>query len=942
MIIERSWNSYKRALDISYIDSNGQRKMWSKQYEFIKTYKYDDDGTLHTWNGKKCRVSYEKSDKYRPNEFDMLEMIFELDDKNFVNELHRPYTPKVYTYDIETEISDEFPDPEFAKQKVTSISLVGTDMSCMVLGLHKLDDEQQERLKTRYLDFIANNKYANSLREKNEGEIQVIYKYFSSEEQLLKYWFVKIIPNIAVLAGWNSYRFDRLYLVNRLKLLFGEKDALRMIRYASPTKSLSKIRWQEISGEKFSCPIPAHMAELDYMELIKKYEYAFRPYESYSLDWCGSHIVGANKIKYEGTLQDLYERDYEWYYFYNAIDSLIVQLIHQRTKCVKSPCATGSLTLVGLLDAMGQISMTTANLFKVFYDNDQHVVYDWYGISRDKVSFEGAFCNAVPGLWGWTACFDFKSLYPTQIRTCNFSFENFYQNVIGQDAFGRDVVLPWSKKELDEFERDKNYFVSNQGHVYKNDRDYAFKIMQENNTKGRDKYKYLGQKIDAQILTTIDNFIADYNGEKSIENWDDDVKQLFIEQYPNVDIINLSLDELKNLRDSVEALREEYTLIEVSGYKVLSNAAYGASGNPNFYFFNANVAGDITGECRELTKYFWKNLEIFFHETIWKRKDLWEKFDFELDESKHNKCRDSHISVYSDTDSVYISFEPFFESLSDDCYNTKFDTDEKKLLFIENFSRNFLDIQNTEWCEGLYNHRGGHSYHNFELEAIQITQLVYKKKKYIKGVLWSKGKTYAKPKISATGIEIVKSTTPALCRDILTELTKDLMFECKKFKTKYEYVGHFNELLSKKRTEFINAPIIEISQSVGIGDYKKYVIDDTDNLIFAPKCPVSVKAIARYNYLAHKNNQDNLRTISGKIKYYCVRDSYNPRKKDDINYFGYPAGELPSWADKIDLETQWDKNVIIPINRFLSVMGIQEANPIYGVQQSLGSIFDDF
>lgn len=134
--------------------------------------------------------------------------------------------------------------------------------------------------------------------------------------------------------------------------------------------------------------------------------------------------------------------------------------------------------------------------------------------------------------------------------------------------------------------------------------------------------------------------------------WDQEVIDLFNEKFPNKDIYNMSLEDLKHLRDDVEALREEYSLIE-QAYKVLSNAAYGASANAKgFYFYNLAVAGDITGECRALTKYFWTHLEKFFHEDIWKRKDLWKKFGFELDESKHDLCRSLPVSCYSDTDSV--------------------------------------------------------------------------------------------------------------------------------------------------------------------------------------------------------------------------------------------------------------------------------------------------
>lgn len=134
--------------------------------------------------------------------------------------------------------------------------------------------------------------------------------------------------------------------------------------------------------------------------------------------------------------------------------------------------------------------------------------------------------------------------------------------------------------------------------------------------------------------------------------WDDDVISLFNEKFPGVDIYSMPLEDLKHLRDDVEALREEYSLIELA-YKVLSNGAYGASANAKgFYFYNLAVAGDITGECRALTKYFWMHLEEFFHKTIWERKDLWEKFGFELDESKKGLCESLPVSCYSDTDSV--------------------------------------------------------------------------------------------------------------------------------------------------------------------------------------------------------------------------------------------------------------------------------------------------
>mgnify|MGYP007115369152 CR=1 FL=1 len=134
-----------------------------------------------------------------------------------------------------------------------------------------------------------------------------------------------------------------------------------------------------------------------------------------------------------------------------------------------------------------------------------------------------------------------------------------------------------------------------------------------------------------------------------------------------------------------------------------------------------------------------------------------------------------------------------------------------------------MDKQNNKWCEEIYNPRHGQNVHEFELETVSYAQICIKKKKYLKGYAYVKGKYYDTPKVSGTGIEIIKSTTPKLCREILTDLTKDLMFNYNE-DNKKDYTLEFNLKLQEYRKQFYAAPIEDISQSVGIGAYKKYVI----------------------------------------------------------------------------------------------------------------------
>lgn len=505
MILDRTWNKKEQKITISYIDKLGNRQFYSKYLHHIKSYEYDKDGDLETWNGKKCKKVFKDTTQYTPNEFDILEFLYELP-KDINDILHAQNFPKIYCFDIETEVSDEFPDPVLAYQKVVSISLVGPDMSCIVYGLNDMNKDSQELFKTRYLEWIDNNAFAKNLKKNNTPK--VLYQKFETEEKMLEHFLTIIVPKVPILAGWNAYRFDWQYIVNRCKRIFGDKLTYNMLKKSSPTGELTNISWKEQDGTSYRIPAPSHTIIIDYMEIVKTYDYILRPYESYSLDWVSNHAINANKIKYDGTLQQLYERDPEWYYFYNAIDSLLILLIHNKLKSIESPCAVSSVTLCSLNQSMGQVALTTANVFWEFYLDNKKVVYDYNEIERVKVPYEGAFCGCVPGRYEFCVCDDFASLYPSQVQTCNFSFENFVQKKVPHNIAGLpDIVVPWTEEELNEYRKDPNYFVSVNGNVYKNDKDYAFKRMQRRTKKNRDFYKYTGQRIESELLVEINRLI---------------------------------------------------------------------------------------------------------------------------------------------------------------------------------------------------------------------------------------------------------------------------------------------------------------------------------------------------------------------------------------------------------------------------------------------------
>lgn len=538
--------------------------MWNRYMHHWTTYEFDDKGDLLNWDERRCSKVFKDAREYSPNEFDQLEMLYGLEktDPQLYKDLHATRSPRTYVFDIETKYMEgQFPYPDKAAFEIVAISLVGPDGSCIVYGSHDLNDEQKARFAEKYRDFVRNNEYAMGCI--NPDTIKVLYQYFASEKDMLRHFFLSVLPKITCLTGWNTYNFDFLYITNRLINVFGKGEAISMIKKASPTGEINYMMVDDGFGNKFKIPSPKHSIWLDEMQLVKDYDYALRPYENYSLDYVGERAVKANKVKYsEHGLNELLKNDPEKYYFYNAIDSLIVMLIRHRLKCIESPAGVAALTLVPLLKAFGQVALTTANLFNEFYLDGKHVVYEQK--KNVKIPYEGAFTASIPGKALWAVASDYKSLYPSTVISTNLSCENIVDKWSEPDQYGRRQKLEWTEEELNKFKADPNYFVSEQSAIFKikkdkyeivtklappdehgfqeklpwtkeelntyrqnsgylvidfhtvfrNDKDYAYRRMMKKLLDGRAIYKYTGARVEAELIPYIEELIKKKEAEQ--------------------------------------------------------------------------------------------------------------------------------------------------------------------------------------------------------------------------------------------------------------------------------------------------------------------------------------------------------------------------------------------------------------------------------------------
>ena len=143
---------------------------------------------------------------------------------------------------------------------------------------------------------------------------------FDREDQMLDS-FLQLIEDADVLSGWNSEGYDIPYTVNRVARLLGKertRDFCLWNQYPIE-KSFERYGKEQKSFELVG------RVHLDYLELYRKNTY--HELASYRLDYVGEIEVGENKIPYEGTLDQLYNNDFEKFIAYNRQDvELLVKL----------------------------------------------------------------------------------------------------------------------------------------------------------------------------------------------------------------------------------------------------------------------------------------------------------------------------------------------------------------------------------------------------------------------------------------------------------------------------------------------------------------------------------------------------------------------------------------------------------------------------------------
>ena len=381
---------------------------------------------------------------------------------------------------------------------------------------------------------------------------------------------------------------------------------------------------------------------------------------------------------------------------------------------------------------------------------------------------------------------------------------------------------------------------------------------------------------------------------------------------PNVSSKEEILNEIKRL----SYLRDLYMNSEQS-FKIFINSVYGATGSPWFIFFNTDVAEAVTLQGQDLIKYSEKIINRYFMEFWHNDTKLHQKLGI-------TRCEKINLPVviYIDTDSNYVSFEEVL---------IKCDWTGSPKDFILKIYDEFLK-EYLNKCFDIYAKKTGtQNIQNFELENICDSGIWLAKKKYVYNPIWKDGGIDIEPlsQITAKGVEIIQSSSSIYVRKTLKELLSYILEKKRDFS-----ISVFTGMLKKHKAEYKLKDIEEICMASAIGDYEKFVLQDKEKLVLEKGCPIHVRAAAIHNYMVNNSTyrkKYQLIRSGEKVKYYMAQGM-----RDEENVFAFIPGAFPvEIAPPIDHDVQFNKSIIMPINRFVESMGFSSISQKLSVSTQL-------
>jgi len=299
-----------------------------------------------------------------------------------------------------------------------TLSMVSLDIECSMQGAlysiglysHELNGKS---LKNVFMIGDENqSKNSNKLSGDELAQTKQVVQWCNNELELLNeliHWFHQHDPDIVI--GWNVIQFDFHLLQKRCDV--------HQLAFAIGRDG-SHPRWRKNvnSGQQF-IDIAGRVV-LDGIDLLKTATYNF---PSYALDYVAKALLDVgkkvddvdNRVK---EITDNFHHDKLALAAYNLEDCRLVTLIFAKTQLLEFAMLRAQLT--GLtIDRVGGSVAAFTNLYLPKLHRAGYVAPNLGDGMKGLVSPGGYVMDSIPGLYKNVLVLDFKSLYPSIIRTFN-------------------------------------------------------------------------------------------------------------------------------------------------------------------------------------------------------------------------------------------------------------------------------------------------------------------------------------------------------------------------------------------------------------------------------------------------------------------------------------------------------------------------------------------
>lgn len=393
---------------ISFYNSEGKIDFISKKvydHELFNWVESDVPSPLKAWNGKYLKKANSKG-RYL-SQFRIQELIRE---KLTPEELEKIYsfdnTPKKHYLDIEIKLLDEsFPDPEKARMPVGMISFCNEEDVTYVLSIMNSEDKpngltpedvtrMEQDVKKYFTDIVPLRPEDSKLFQK---DFKIKHIYFKSEDDLLEFYFHKILPKKSFITGWNVTEFDWKYLMNRCQNM--KVDSLANM----PTRAT-------FSRNK----IPLHTGILDYMQVFDKLK-PYKVVENYRLDYISGLVLNASKLKHPYPTMFEFQKDVYLFTMYNVIDVILVKLIEEKLSLLDVAYSITNVAQVEVNKVFSPVYIAEVLMCREFLNKNLRMPkLNDYDLKKDiEATYEGAYVKPpVPDHYRYISCYDFSSMYP--------------------------------------------------------------------------------------------------------------------------------------------------------------------------------------------------------------------------------------------------------------------------------------------------------------------------------------------------------------------------------------------------------------------------------------------------------------------------------------------------------------------------------------------------